>query len=615
MKKTFKSFLLMLLTALAFSSCVDIPAPFALPERGGNGSAEDEGVSISCAQAVDLVNALADNAVSAETYTIVGYITEIVGNVSNNQQTFWMADTKGGGKIFEAYWANLPEGVTEFAVGTKVKITGKLMKYVKDGRITPEIKNPTVVFLEDDGGSGSSEEGTAITCAEAVQLTNALADGATSTETYSVTGYITDVFAISGKPCFWMADTPDGGKVFEAFAASLPEGVAAFEIGMKVKIIGKLKKYVKNDNSVTPEIENPTVVILENAGGGTSGESTLIDFTKGQGSWTINNVSGPEVWTNSSRYGQVASGYDNANQTCLAAEGWLLSPEIDLTNSSNTQFTINEAINKLGTGSVDQQCQVYARISNTADWQMLSADKRPAGTSWDFQDDNFNASAFDGKKIQLAFKYVSTESSAPSWEIKTIKINGGGSGTTPGGDGGDDPTPTPTPGGDEVTELVNGGFETWASDSEPSGWKSQSSASNATVSQSSSARGGSYSCLVVCDAGANKRLATQEITLAPGTYVFSFYAKAATADAAQTKAGYVPVTIVNDEYKVGSYKYESAFTDLSGSEWTLVSTEFTLQAETMVCLVVMNPKSSASTAPVQYTAQDILIDDATLVKK
>ena len=86
------------------------------------------GTEVTCAEAVTLTNALDDGATSAEVYTITGYITEVVGSVSRNQQTFWMADTKDGGKVFEAYYANLPEGVSEFKVGMKVKITGNLMK-------------------------------------------------------------------------------------------------------------------------------------------------------------------------------------------------------------------------------------------------------------------------------------------------------------------------------------------------------------------------------------------------------------------------------------------------------------------------------------------------------
>ena len=157
-----------------------------------------------------MTNELADGATSTEIYTVTGYITEVVGNVSKNQQTFWMADTKDGGRVFEAFWANLPEGVTAFTVGTKVKITGPLMKYVNNsGQVTPEIKNATVVILEDDGGqTPPAGDAIPVSCAEAVQLTTALTDGGTSTDTYAVTGYITEVVgAVSrNQQIFWMAD-------------------------------------------------------------------------------------------------------------------------------------------------------------------------------------------------------------------------------------------------------------------------------------------------------------------------------------------------------------------------------------------------------------------------
>ena len=246
---------------------------YSINSESGGGGEQTEGTPVTCAQAVELTNALADGATSTETYTITGYITEVVGNVSKNQQTFWMADEKEGGKVFEAYWADLPEGVTAFVKGSKVKITGQLIKYVKDGVVTPEIKNAKVVILEaGDGGGGGTEEGTAVTCAQAVELTKALDDGATSTETYTITGYITEVVGSVSRnqQTFWMADEKEGGKVFEAYWANLPEGVTAFVKGSKVKITGKLMKYVK-DGAVTPEIKNATVVILEAGEGGEGG--------------------------------------------------------------------------------------------------------------------------------------------------------------------------------------------------------------------------------------------------------------------------------------------------------------------------------------------------------
>ena len=281
---------------------------YSINSEGGSGE-QTEGTPVTCAEAVELTNALADGATSTETYTITGYITEVVGNVSKNQQTFWMADEKDGGKVFEAYWADLPEGVTAFVKGSKVKITGQLIKYVKDGVVTPEIKNAKVVILEaGDGGGGGTEEGTAVTCVQAVELTKALDDGATSTETYTITGYITEVVGSVSRnqQTFWMADEKEGGKVFEAYWANLPEGVTAFVKGSKVKITGKLMKYVK-DGAVTPEIKNATVVILEageGGGGDDQGDSSeygiALTYTAGTnfydtGVATINEVANCKV--------------------------------------------------------------------------------------------------------------------------------------------------------------------------------------------------------------------------------------------------------------------------------------------------------------------------------
>ena len=156
-------------------------------------------------------------------------------------------------------------------------------------------------------------------------------------------------------------------------------------------------------------------------------------------------------------------------------------------------------------------------------------------------------------------------------------------------------TPTPQPAGQNL--LTNGDFESWT-DGQPDHWKTTSS----TLTQSSDAHSGSYSVSVGFFETANKRLAHEEITLKAGTYTFSFYAKSTTANPSQTQAGYVEVT----NGSAGSYKY-GGYVSINNTEWTLVSTTFTLTAEATVALVMMNPKTSS-----YATAQDILVDDATL---
>jgi len=166
---------------------------------------------------------------------------------------------------------------------------------------------------------------------------------------------------------------------------------------------------------------------------------------------------------------------------------------------------------------------------------------------------------------------------------------GGGSGTGGGGNTGG------------TNLLTNGDFETWTGDL-PDNWKTTSSAGNATLTKSTDAHGGSFSVSVGFNAAKNMRMGYKELNLKAGTYTFSFYAKATTADKSQTQAGYVPVT----DGAVGSYKY-GGYASLKNTEWTLVSTTFTLEAAATVSLVMMNPKTSD-----YAVAQDILVDDATL---
>ena len=680
----------MLLTALAFSSCVDVPAPYNLPDKSSNsgsgGSGTNEGTPVTCAQAAELANALADGATSSETYTITGYITQVVGDVSRNQQTFWLADTKDGGKVFEAYWANLPEGMTAFTVGTKVKITGKLLKYVNPntGVVTPEMKNAIVTILEDDGGGGSANEGTPVTCAQAVQLTNALADNGISTETYTVTGYITEVVGNVSKnqQTFWMADTKDGGRIFEAYYANLPEGVSEFTAGKKVKITGKLLKYIdtKNNNAVICEIKNATVVILPDDGDDTPVEGmevtcaeavqltnaladngistetyTVIGYItevignvsrNQQTFWMADTKDGGRVfeafWANLPegmsaftagakvkitgkllKYvnnGQVTSEIKNATVVILPDDGGDTPPVgdvIDVTCAEAVQLTNALADNGISTETYTVIGYITEVIGNVSRNQQTfwMADTKDGGRVFEAFWANLpeGMSAFTvGAKVKITgklLKYVNNGQVTPEIKNADVVILEQGDG---GQGGGGDTPPTPGPGGDEVTELVNGDFEEWVSDTEPLGWKSASTASNATLSQSQDAHSGSFACCVGAPGSTNKRLATQEITLEAGSYTFSFYAKSTTGDVCQTRPGHVTIKAdgATDTYYYPKNGSDNVFFDLNNNEWTLVTYDFELTATTKLCLLVMNPKGSSYSI-----SQDILVDDATLVKK
>ena len=107
---------------------------------------------VTCAEAAEAAMKVAsNNAPSALTYVVYGYVTEVIDQtLSNGQQRFWVADTKDGGQVLQSYYCNVPQVLK---VGDYVQMFGKLTKYntipqMKDGQVTlaeePVVEEPTI---------------------------------------------------------------------------------------------------------------------------------------------------------------------------------------------------------------------------------------------------------------------------------------------------------------------------------------------------------------------------------------------------------------------------------------------------------------------------------------
>ena len=159
------------------------------------------------------------------------------------------------------------------------------------------------------------------------------------------------------------------------------------------------------------------------------GIQTLLeqDFTADQGDFTINDVTLGEgltyVWKQDAKFGMKASAY--ANKTNIESESWLLSPEISLQTMAKTELTFSHAISKFF-GDVTTEATLWVREVG-GEWKQfeISYPEVPEGKSYsDFADVTIDLSEFNGKKIQVGFKYTSTSDAAGTWEIKTFKIAG-----------------------------------------------------------------------------------------------------------------------------------------------------------------------------------------------
>ena len=205
-------------------------------------------------------------------YTIQGYVTEIAFayDATKGNMSFWMADTKDGGKVLEAYKCTITSEENAPAVGDKVAVTGKLTKY----NTTPEFATGcTVVIIEKAGGDtpgGDTPGGDdpvvtdPTNCAEAaaaaltVSKNNELYNGG---KEYTIEGYVTAIqtaFNSTYKQVsFWMADTENGGNVLQAYRAVCETAADAPAVGDKVAVTGKLTKY-----GTTPEFAQGCTYVI-----------------------------------------------------------------------------------------------------------------------------------------------------------------------------------------------------------------------------------------------------------------------------------------------------------------------------------------------------------------
>lgn len=196
------------------------------------------------------------------------------------------------------------------------------------------------------------------------------------------------------------------------------------------------------------------------------GEEAVVlneSFATGQGSFTIDNKQLPNgegsfVWSHGSYNDDKfmkASAY--INDTKYASESWLVSPLVDLSQATTATLTFDHAHNYAGTA--EEEFTLWATETSADNWQQLTIDKY--GSGFKFTTATIDLSAYAGKTIKFAFKYISTTDAAGTWEIKNVKVvaNGEGGGTV-------DPEPEPEPG---INLLTNPGFEDWTNEL-PTAW-------------------------------------------------------------------------------------------------------------------------------------------------
>lgn len=154
------------------------------------------------------------------------------------------------------------------------------------------------------------------------------------------------------------------------------------------------------------------------------------EFTKDLGGFTQYSVSGDEVWAVDSKYGYVMiTGYVSSTKENHANEDWLISPEISLAGQTNAKMTINHVARYFADLSSEATVWVSENYTsgdpNAATWTQVPV-VLEAGEDWTLLNSNeMSLTPWVGKNIRVAFKYVSTEKKAGTWEIKRVDIQKG----------------------------------------------------------------------------------------------------------------------------------------------------------------------------------------------
>ena len=248
----------------------------------------------------------------------------------------------------------------------------------------------------------------------------------------------------------------------------------AANLGQVVIIKGTLENYFKQAG-----VKAPTAAVLNGQEIGDSGEPTpgnvtitedqpySVSFASDLAGFTVENkvsegLTG-DVWYYSSKYTAATSSSYNGT-TNVPAEGWFLSPVLDMTAISKATLTFEHSSYKEGK---PEELMLKVRQENATDWTNLVISNYSNGRD-NHVTTTVDLTAFTSKKAQIAFVYKNEAGGSDNtWYIYNLKVAAGeGGGETPSDDpfGLNTSNPKSTFGADfeEITDInQNYSLEGW----------------------------------------------------------------------------------------------------------------------------------------------------------
>lgn len=259
-------------------------------------------------------------------------------------------------------------------------------------------------------------------------VTNDLANQYVVVENVTITseqsGDNTNYYANSGN---------DRVMLFARFSTFTSEQLAALEADKEYNVTGFVTLY-------RGTVQIYVVSVTDPEGGDTpdpgpvDGVFFSADFESNDGGFTYQDITlpagGSYVWKYDSEYGHW-KGTAFISGTNYAAESWLVSPEIDLTKAKKAELVFDGLAKYLGGNPMSDYFKVKISIDYTNDvkaatWTEVTVNGIEESTDgWNFYTVTpIDLGGYIGKKIRIAFQYISTASNAPTFEIDNLSVKG-----------------------------------------------------------------------------------------------------------------------------------------------------------------------------------------------
>ena len=446
MKKIIYSMMVLAMTATAFTSCENVPAPYnvTFEENNNNNTNTPSAPAIGTGAETDPFNVAAalkyidaGQDLDKDVY-VSGTIVSVkeIDTANYGNATYVISDdgtTNGVLTIYRGYALGNKKFTAndKLNAGDKVIIYGKLVNYKGQKQFA---QGNYIYSLNGNKASQSTAadlntEATAWTVAEAVQKiqANQTANG----EAY-VKGIISEVTNYNEKYKSITYYISDNGtdKTLQVFSGKGLNGAdfaakTDLQAGQTVVVKGNLKAFTNKQGVVIMEMDKDNKIIsISNSNTPQPAATGLTaKFETGMDNFTIKDITLPSdltfVWKHdaTNKY-MKASAFKKPNN--YAAESRLTSPAFSLAGKTSATLSFKHTAKFFANAANEFKVQVS---TDGITWHDLAVSAYPKGTDWDFIDATCNLSAYAGNAtVYIGFLYTSTATKAGTWEIKDVEV-------------------------------------------------------------------------------------------------------------------------------------------------------------------------------------------------